>query len=68
MKVLMIFNEYDCILSAVAINETIPAYTSGVILLVVSNNPPAYAVEFFDERKNSLGWFTVEEKLLQAVN
>jgi hypothetical protein len=64
MKLSMIFEEYDCIQCAEEFDETVPISALGTILLILSKEPPVYEVEFFDNCKKSIGYFTVEEKFL----
>jgi hypothetical protein len=68
MRPHMNFEEYDCITSAIEIDETVPAGAWGTILLILSKDPPVYEVEFFDNSKNSIGYFTVKEEFLRKLD
>ena len=67
-----LFKEYDPFrLSKSIADETLPVGTLGVVLMVLSDAPAAYEVEFLDSSGQNLGrqpTFTLDEAAIEPLS
>ena len=66
------FSEYDSFKLAKALHdESVPLGTKGVVLMVLGGEPPAYEVEFPDDRGGNLGdapTYTITDEYMVGTN
>jgi hypothetical protein len=66
------FQEYDCFILTKDIPGEVELHqgTSGVVLMILGNDPPTYEVEFVNSMGNNMGYkftYTLTEDFMQKT-
>lgn len=60
--------EYDLVKAKFQLSNSVEKGCEGTILMILSNNPNVYLVEFFDENDNTIEVLTASENGLYTNN